>query len=176
MKADNRSQSVLRPKILFNINLDRSKSKYHRLIPKEPVLKNRTNSIPTKSHQKKLLSPITKLCLTQRSDRVTSRAQKTLRNPLIKESFKKLNNIIPEWLTSREDFQLKYHEMKKFDNKDLGKIVQTPVNLRTEDEKRALYAWVSTKDFFKNLPQMIARELCVCMVYKQYKKGDYGIF
>lgn len=87
-------------------------------------------------------------------------------------SFDSLTEILPEWLIMREDFQKKYKQMKKLEFVDISSIVSIPSASRSDDEKVALYQWMSSIKFFKTLPQAVIRDLCDCLQCVKYKENE----
>ncbi|OMJ70349.1 hypothetical protein SteCoe_31680 [Stentor coeruleus] len=92
----------------------------------------------------------------------TQKIIKTIENP---------ENIFPDWLTAREDFSKKLSEIHE-EVSDLAYIVtKNPLN-RNENEKIALYKWISNAKFFKTLSQYIVRDLSDSLHCLQLKNGE----
>jgi CRP-like cAMP-binding protein len=90
--------------------------------------------------------------------------------------FKDLNDIIPEWLTSRPDFQRSYQKMKQNESADLEKIVLTAVSQRTEDEKEAIFVWLRSINFFKNMPKIIIKEISERLTLAKHQANEVSNF
>ena len=104
------------------------------------TLTSTKNNLQEKIFKNRLTIQLTNSFEILESKNIPSIRRATAKNIHIKEdSFENLNDIIPEWLTSREDFKVKYNQMKKLEFVDLSKTVRTPVLLRSEDEKNALF-------------------------------------
>lgn len=119
-------------------------------------------------------------------------SQKSIKKPRIKEDpiskilakpqhnlnlmRKELNDIVPDWLISRVDFQKYYQRTKLLEKIDLMKIVLSSPHLRTESEKRSLFQWICSIEYFKNLPKTIIREICERLNTIAYKAGEKSNF
>ena len=86
--------------------------------------------------------------------------------------FKELGDIIPDWLTSRTDFQKSYLRMRQVEHADLESIVGKMPTQRTEDEKRALFMWVSSNEYFKKMPKIIIKDICERLTYSKFKESE----
>ncbi|OMJ70501.1 hypothetical protein SteCoe_31497 [Stentor coeruleus] len=89
----------------------------------------------------------------------------------ISQSIESPGNIFPQWLTAREDFQKKLSEINE-EVSNLTRIVSKHSLYRNENEKAALYQWVSNAKFFKTLSQFIVRDLSDSLHCLQLKKGE----
>jgi hypothetical protein len=163
---------------------------------KEPIHKRSLSTILKKSEtlsllQKRSKKPLEGLTLNDISNPTAQALDKYLKKsltnrqnssgprpskinlPIFPEGHEK---IFPEWLTAREDFQKKYSEIMVKETSDLAQIASKYLTIRTDDEKRALYKWVSNADFFRSLPQMIVRDLADNLHCLQLKKGEISNF
>lgn len=121
----------------------------------------------------------TKFLLSQPSFKLATKPEELLKKNTMSKSkgdyvpnFKDLNDIIPEWLTSRADFQKSYTRMKQVENADLESIVSMNFNQRNDDEKRAIFMWIKSTEYFKNMPKIIIKEICDRIVLAKFKEGE----
>ncbi|OMJ85828.1 hypothetical protein SteCoe_12738 [Stentor coeruleus] len=121
----------------------------------------------------------TKFLLSQQSFKLATKPEELQKKNTISKSkadyapnFKDLNDIIPEWLTSRADFQKSYIRMKQVENADLESIVTMNCNQRNDDEKRAIFMWIKSTEYFKNMPKIIIKEICDRIILVKFKEGE----
>lgn len=86
-----------------------------------------------------------------------------------------LSDIIPSWLSAREDFRQNCQQLLQSSTFDLSKIAKKSAVFRTAEESEAFCAWVSKSEFFKTLPQSIVRDLCSNLYLETFTRGSIGI-
>lgn len=108
-----------------------------------------------------------------RQTSISKRSPLKLKPQKTSEVIENPENIFPEWLTAREDFNKKLSEIHD-EISDLTNIVAKYPLYRNENEKIALYQWVSNAKLFKNLSQFIVRDLSDSLHCLQLKIGEVG--
>jgi hypothetical protein len=96
-----------------------------KLTKKVPILRKKTH---LRKSSETAQSPI---LATNRSN-----SRLPLKNPLVLSNSKDLTEILPKWLTQREDFHLKSTQILENENKDIPEIIKIPLNQRSDKEKK----------------------------------------
>jgi hypothetical protein len=84
------------------------------------------------------------------------------------------SDIIPSWLSAREDFRQNCQQLLQSSTFDLTKIAKKSAVFRSPEESEAFSSWVAKSEFFKTLPQSIVRDLCNNLYCEQFSRGSIG--
>lgn len=132
-------------------------------------------SISTEDRSK-IFGPLFSTEVVRTSQKIKSKANnnsKTLEAP-------NQENILPDWLLERPDYQNTVKKLMALDS-NIHEIFAIPVGNRTEEEKKALYRWLSSVSFFSKVSADVIRRTCEKLTVQTFKskeivikKGDIG--
>lgn len=145
--TDVSSESILRPN-RFNLNQERIKRLYINPNNSKPANFSSCQDLPRRSKISNISGTTSLLLRLEDTDRSKN------------ESINSFKQILPNWLINRTDFYSTYIKMKQHVGLDLENICSQLPGQRTEDEKEALFKWVSSTKFFSNIPKVIVQETC----------------
>ncbi|OMJ93893.1 hypothetical protein SteCoe_3088 [Stentor coeruleus] len=86
-------------------------------------------------------------------------------------SYIDLKTCIPDWLLHRKDFTDLYKKQRGKSPYDIGEICSLISLLRNENQKEAVFTYLSNIMFFKNMPRMVIRETCDKLCTEKVQKG-----
>lgn len=86
-------------------------------------------------------------------------------------SYLDLKACIPVWLLHRKDFTDLYKKQRGKNPYDIGEICSLISLLRNENQKEAVFVYLSNTVFFKNMPRMVIRETCDRLSTEKIQKG-----
>ena len=88
------------------------------------------------------------------------------------DSIDDLKTFVPDWLTGNKDFVTSYKKMKHQVDIDLCYVCQRSHNSRTKDEKKALYSWIKTKQYFSSMHKEILKKVCDKLSFAHFSPGE----
>ena len=144
----------------------------------DPILRNSNPSdfYMNQARSKYLMSSDRSFTAKSKTQDNSHKRPPITRKDSLKTIIAELSEIVPEWLISRTDFQKSYQRMKLAESADLENTVLTPPSARNDDEKRALFIWVKSIEYFKNIPRVIIKDICDSLNCFKFKTGETSNF
>jgi CRP-like cAMP-binding protein len=120
-------------------------------------------------------SPIKTIAQTRTNSRISKhRGQKSevISYNTTKEVDKNLDQILPNWLVERPDFKIVTKNYIKKDSDNIPRICAEHPNSRTYGNKRILFDWISSIEFFSSFSDKIVMEICGKLVRQDFPENQ----